>query len=1180
MTKYTLEEVNKATLEYFRGDQLATDVWIKKYALKDKEGNVYELTPDDMHRRLARHFARIEQKYPNPMSEEEIYNLLKEFKYIVPGGSQLSGIGNDFTFTSLSNCFVIESAIDSYGGIFKADQEQVQIMKRRGGVGHDLSNLRPSGSLANNSVLKGMAGSTLYMERYSNSTREVSQGDRRGALMLSIDIRHPDTDKFIDAKLESGKVTGANISVKIRDEFMEVLKEDGIFYQRFPIKSDIVGFYDDMIKVNELSDFDPLIYQISSNSRKLTPPQYFKKIKSKQLWGKIVRNAHKSAEPGILFWDTILRESPANCYGEEWEESSTNPCIIGSTLIAVADGRNAISIEQLVKERIDVPVYATNPKTGKINIKWGRNPRKTKEKTEVWKLTLDDNTILIATPDHQIMLKDGSYCSLSKLKKNQSLKPFNTYLSEGSWNEGYRCVNSKSNGHSRQYRMIYEFFNGSYDGKLFNVHHKDETRLNDFPGNLELVNAKNHRSEHKLGEKNPYYTHENVRELLRKNGSHPGATNPKYINISNEEIIEEGRKCFEKNNHFSKNVWEEFVSKNEKRIPNVSSKFRFGSFSKFKSCVIDNHKVKSVEFYGYEDVYNITVDDYHNYNIITSGDDKYIRSSGITIKNCGEIPLCPYDSCRLTALNLYSYVEFPFTSQAKFNLTLFKDHVRKAQRIMDDLIDLEIEKIEKIIEKVKSDPEPEEVKQVELNLWIKIKEKAEQGRRTGLGITAEGDMLAALGLRYGTQEATEFSVEVHKTMAVESYKSSIEMAKERGSFPIFDGLNEAFNPFIGRVIYGEILHNEGGIWINDYQRYGRRNIANLTIAPTGSLSILTQTTSGVEPLFASFYKRRRKTADSKVDFIDEKGDKWEEYFVFHKKFVEWFEVNYFSKKGDLFRNETAQKYLEQCDKNLVQKYFEESPYYQATANDVDWKESVKMQGDIQKWIDHSISKTINLPKGITVETVDELYRYAHEVGCKGVTVYVDGSRDGVLITEEKEKKQDRFEYTKSFKRPQSIECDIYHKTALKKDWMILVGLVNGNPYEIFGLNDQENHVFLKKIEKGILTKVKSRTYKLEGIFQGKTYVIDNIISLMSDDEKVDTRKYSSMLRHGMHPQFVSEQIEEYASISSFDKVVSRTLKNYISKEDKKEKCPECGSDNYHAESGCYSCPDCGYAKCG
>jgi len=704
---YSQEEAYKASQKYFKGDDLAARVWVNKYALKDSFGNLYELTPDDMHRRLASEIARIEKNYENPMSEEEIFALLKDFKYIVPQGGPMTGIGNDHQIASLSNCFVIgnDGNSDSYGGILKVDQEQVQLMKRRGGVGHDLSHIRPKGSPVKNSALTS-TGIVPFMERYSNSTREVAQDGRRGALMLSVSIKHPDAESFIDAKLDQGKVTGANVSVKIHDDFMQAVEAGEKYQTQYPIDA-----------VN---------------------PKYTKEIDAIGLWKKIVFNAWKSAEPGILFWDTIIKESVPDCYADL----------------------------------------------------------------------------------------------------------------------GYKTV----------------------------------------------------------------------------------STNP-----------------------------------------------------------------------------------------------------------CGEIPLCPYDSCRLIAVNLNSYVENPFTPQARFDFDLFKKHVAYAQRMMDDIIDLELEKIDGILAKIDADPENEDIKHIERSMWVKIQTKAKEGRRTGVGITAEGDMLASLGLRYGSEAATDFSEEIHKTVALEAYRSSVNMAKERGAFAIYSTEREKNNPMIKR------LRAEDEQLYQDMAKFGRRNIALLTIAPTGTTSLMTQTTSGIEPVFMPVYKRRRKVNPNdknvKVDFVDEVGDSWEEYIVFHHQFKKWMEVNGF----DLHKN-----YTQEALDELIAK----SPYYKATSNDVDWMNKVKMQGKIQKWVDHSISVTINLPAEADEELVGKLYIQAWKSGCKGVTVYRDGSRSGVLIANKKEETKDSIFPTK---RPVELEADVVRFQNTKDKWVAFIGTIDGRPYEIFtGLSDDEDGILLPR----------------------------------------------------------------------------------------------------------------------
>jgi ribonucleoside-diphosphate reductase alpha chain len=830
MVKYTRDEVISSSLKYFKGDELAANVWTDKYCLKDSEGNYYERTPDDMHKRLSKEFARIEAKYPNSMSEQEIYELFKDFKFVVPQGGPMAGIGNDFVITSLSNCFVIgnEGQSDSYGGIMKIDQEQVQLMKRRGGVGHDLSHLRPRGMVANGAKLKGETGMTLYMERYSNSTREVAQDSRRGALMLSTSIKHPDTEAFIDKKMDTSKVTGANVSVKIDDNFMAAVNLKREYVQQFPVDS--------------------------SN------PMMTKTIDPVKLWNKIVYNAWKSAEPGILFWDTILRECPTSGYGESWKPVSTNPC--------------------------------------------------------------------------------------------------------------------------------------------------------------------------------------------------------------------------------------------------------------------------------------------------------------------GEIPLCPYDSCRLIAINLYSYIVNPFTVDAYFDWNLFKNHVAKAQRLMDDLIDLEIEKIDKIIDKIKADPESDEIKAVELNLWNKVRQKAVEGRRTGLGVTAEGDMLTALGLKYGTVEATTFATVVHRKLAVNAYKSSIDMAVERGAFPVWDGEKDQQSSFLNRIC--DVLDEE---YQEKWGKTGRRNIALLTIAPTGTTSLMTQTTSGIEPVFMPFYKRRRKTEDPKLCvFKDEIGDMWEEFFVIHPKLKVWYEVNNIGNVG------VDHISIEQLNEDELQEIFKASPYFGSTSNDIDYVEKVRMQSEIQKWVDHSISVTVNMPNSATEEMISDVYKKAWQFGCKGVTVYRDGCRSGVLVSSTP-KNEDGIEYKSAPKRPKTLDVDIYVKTALKKNWMIVVGIFKGKPYEIFAFEQPSITDFPKDIEKGTLTKVAKRHYKLTANKAGKEYVIDNIINLMNDDEQYQTTSFSLELRHGIDPKFIVDDIDKSSFITSFRKVIGRTLKNYIKDGDTGGKCPNC-SNQLRYESGCKTCPSCGYSQCG
>jgi ribonucleoside-diphosphate reductase alpha chain len=838
---YNYDEALKSSIEYFRGDELAATVWINKYALKDSYGRLYEKTPDDMHRRLAGELVRIEKKYPNPLSENEIYGVLKDFIYIIPQGGPMTGIGNEFQIASLSNCFVIgnDGPSDSYGAIMKTDQEQVQLMKRRGGVGHDLSHIRPKGSPVLNSALTS-TGVVPFMERFSNSTREVAQDGRRGALMLSISSRHPDAETFIDAKMTPGKVTGANVSVRIDHGFMKAVVDGTPYVQQFPVNS--------------------------------PNPVYTKEIDASGLWSKIVHNAWKSAEPGILFWDTIVEESVPDCYAEQ----------------------------------------------------------------------------------------------------------------------GYKTV----------------------------------------------------------------------------------STNP-----------------------------------------------------------------------------------------------------------CGEIPLCPYDSCRLLAINLYSYVDHPFTDKARFDFPLFRKHVHYAQRLMDDIIDLELEKIDAIMDKINNDPEDIEIKRVEKKLWENIRVKAEEGRRTGIGITAEGDMLAALGLRYGSEDAIDFSIEVHKTLALEAYRASVLTAKDRGAFAIYDTHLEKNNPFIQR------LKNEDEGFYRDMVKYGRRNIALLTIAPTGTTSLMTQTTSGIEPVFLPVYKRRRKVNPNdtsvKVAFTDEVGDAWEEYNVFHHKFVTWLEVNGYDPVE-----------VKDYDDEELNSILEKSPYFKATSNDVDWLSKVKMQGEVQKWVDHSISVTINLPADASEDLVGELYVKAWESGCKGVTVYRDGSRTGVLVAKDnKEAMNDVAD--ESFKRPKVLDAEIIRFNNNDEKWIAFVGVKDDRPYEIFtGLADEEMFPIPKSINKGKIIKNRDENGISRYDFQyTDKYGYKNTLGGLSHMFEKEFWNYakliSSVLRHGMPitdaVRLVSSLHLDSDTINTWKNGVERALKRYIpngTKVKKGAKCQECHSDSLIYQEGCLLCTNCGSSKCG
>lgn len=1041
------EEVLNESLSYFNGDDLASQVWVDKYCLRDKNGNLLELSPIDMHKRLSSEFFRIESKYKNPLSEKEIFRLLDGFKYLIPGGSPMAGIGNNHLISSLSNCFVIHNDYDHYGAIFVTDEEQVQLMKRRGGVGHDLSMLRPAGSSTSNSA-KSATGVVSFMKRYSNSTGEVAQVGRRGALMLSLSINHPDAENFIKAKQDRVNVVYANVSLRVTDDFMRAVVEDDDFYQTFPINLSSEQISKEFGELTlEETPYDELIGGCTRNV-------FLKKVKARKLWKMITESAWAHAEPGVLFWDRIINESPARGYGQEWVEKSTNPCLHGDTIIAVADGRNGVKIKDLVGTRF--PVYSARPNKSNGN-RGGGWKCEIKPATAiesgvkpVVKVNLSDGSSFIVTEDHLLAKPDLTYIE-AKDSIGSELGKFYSFSNKNN-NKSYRVINSFKNGYSKEIEDLKE-------KKNINV---------DFSGKIFV---------------------ESVEEL----------------NIS---------------------------------VP----------------------------------VYDLIVQDNHNFYIITKTDDgKFLNSSGVLVHNCGELPLPEHDSCRLMALNLYSYVVNPFQPDSYFDFEKFKVDVRNSQRLMDDLVDLEIEKVESILLKIKNDIEPDYYKKVEFNLWNKILGKARNGRRTGLGVTAEGDMLAALGITYGSDESIEFTEKVHKILAIESYISSIILASERGCFKEWKLDNDSHSQFLQRLI-PELPKQ----YRKMYQFTGRRNIGNLTIAPTGSVSILTQTTSGIEPAFLIYYKRRRKISpDATVyDYKDEVGDKWLEYNVFHHKFIEWFDKNWYKLSVKWFDLDYKPE-LETLSDDQVQQIILKSPYNNSTSNDVNWLSKVKMQGAIQKWVDHSISVTVNIPKETPIEVVDKIYQTAWESGCKGCTIYRDGSRSGVLV----KKESSNFEYQDGVKRPEILPCSIHRLTALRQKWMVLVGLNNDKPFEIFTLRDIDNQTFPEKITEGLIRKERKRVYSLTGIQSGKEYYIGDISKYMTEDESVDTRKYSLMLRSRVHPKHIVEQIDKYATITSFDKAISRVLKLYLNGHSSKDKCEECGSTLEFLE-GCLVCKGCGFSKCG
>ena len=1173
---YTKQEVEKTTLQYFSGDELATDVWIKKYCLKDDK-ELYELSPDDMHRRIARELARIEKKYPNPLSEEEIFETLENFKRIVPQGSPMSGIGNDFQITSIGNCFVIGNQYDSYGSIFSVDQEQAQLMKRRGGVGHDLSHIRPNSSLVKNDAISS-TGIVPFMERFSNTTKEVAQSGRRGALMLSISIKHPDSEAFIDAKLGQGKVTGANISVKIDDEFMNAEIDNKEYTLKFPINSN--------------------------------NPTISKKIDARKLWNKIAHNAWKSAEPGILFWDTLHRESISSCYGEDWVESSTNPCVSEDTLILTDVGYlpivNLVGVETNVWNgsefsRVTPMVTGENQKMVKITFSDGNELKCTPyHGFYIWEgFKRDGKAIKVEAKDLKIGDKLEKY-EFPSLMVHRALEVDKQYYTLGFF-AGDGFVKRDSTAHISLYGEKKKILNeltiiGNVSESIENDKLTMRVELPDI--NIDLHSLKKYV--------------------------------PKYVDNYSTSMISwlagiidsDGSRNSEDGSLSISSIDREFLMNIKLHILNVMGingsviDEKEGGLKEIKGIEYDTNKsyrliisaysVKKLVKLGLK-TFRVKIDDanpnrdasrYIKVNSIEEIEDaekvycfkeeKRGRGcfNGILTGQCGELPLPPYDSCRLLLLNLFGYVNNPFTALSSFNWELFKHDVIIAQRYMDDIIDLELEKIDKILLKINDDPEPEHIKIIERELWIKIRNKAELGRRTGLGITAEGDMLAALGYRYGTDEATDFSVEVHKTLKLEAYRSSVIMAKERGAFPIYDWVKEKDNPFIQRI------REEDPILGSEMKEFGRRNIALLTIAPAGTVSLMTQTTSGIEPCFLPVYMRRRKInpleKDVRIDFVDEEGIAWMEYPVFHHKFEMWLEVNGYSIGV-----------VKTMSKTQLDEIVKKSPYYKATSNDVNWVKKVEMQGKVQLQIDHSISCTVNIPNDATEELVSKIYETGWRSGCKGLTVYRDGSRSGVLVgVEEKKNKEVEFHESHAPKRPKRLKGEIHRFQNSLEKWIAVVGLKDGKPYELFtgklenGLSNLPITVKDCEVVKNIIEKIdaegntiKIKRYDIEYIDADGVKQIHTGLNHAFNPEFWNYAKLiSGIMRHGMPSIYLFELVsslnfkEDY--INTWKNGVARVIKRYIKDGEKsKGECPECGSNDFVFAEGCVRCVKCSWSKC-
>lgn len=1338
MTNY--KEAQEQSLNYFQGNKIAAKVYLDKYALKSPDGIILEPTPDLMHRRLAKEFARIEAKYPNPLSEDEIFGYFDQFKYIIPQGSPMAGIGNPYQKVSLSNCFVIRSPYDSMSGIGMTIIEEKEIMKRRGGVGFDISTIRPKDMPTSNA-----AGTTdgieVFMEDFSDACRRTAQNGRRGALMLTISVHHPEIRTFIHIKENLKKVTGANISIRLSDEFMNAVKNGTDVELRFPVDAK-----------------DPKVRQM---------------VDAKALWEEIIAAAHQSAEPGLLFWDTIMKYCPANCY-PDYTTISTNPCFSGETLIAVADGRNAVSIKQLAEEGKDVPVYSTDPKTGLVSIKTGRHPRITGYNKKLVRVLLDDGSHFDVTPDHKFMLRDGQAVEAKNLELGDSLSSFKKELAKVKQDGKYYFriqtdTRSARTGQIFEHRLIAKFNQSKKWDEVYGnakeggwaktgglvVHHKDYNGLNNNPDNLEIMTFKEHQKFHaehdNTGENNGRYSgitnaqlknhalnltrrlnrrfstdewqnyaQENklpqgfsgwrqmgfykspttmahacamelgmdhvdldprlvktcslmleqgyevqisgnqvvVRKICETCGSDFSIEHNKreaafcslfcsltYIN-SNKEISTkrtEGRNraaaeksektSLEQARIFSAlkfslkreplmKEWEQSCKAENipARIGKVM-KHGFKNWTEVQEAGNSyNHKVVSVtELPETHTVYNLTVDDYHTVAIVNPviEKDTHMWYSGVNVWQCGEITLSAYDSCRLLLMNVLSFVKNPFTKQAQMDWKKFAQVVQVSQRLMDDLVDLELEAVEKILAKIESDPEPPEVKSVELALWNKIKVACINGRRTGLGFTAVGDLVAAMGMQYGSEDSLRFVEHLYRLLAVNSYSSSVTMAEERGAFPVFSHELEKDHPFLQRI------------WDADkdlYQRYlkhGRRNIANLTTAPAGSVSMITKsvkgfgTSSGIENVPYIRSVRRKKInptdKDAKIDFVDDMGDKWSEFAVCHSGFEAWKEIN-----------------------GKTDADIQESPYWNSTINDVNWVAKVDMQGLAQKWIDHSISNTTNLPEDVSLDTVKDVYMRGWEQGCKGITIYRNNSRAGVILEQKTEKlapfselsneklqelitvglnnihtssdvakaklremQEERarrtrvsFEDTHAPKRPDSVECDVYHSTIQGEKWTIFVGKLSGRPYELMGgLSKFVN--LPKRVRTGKILKhngeINPARYDFHYDFDKgpeDEAIISDIGNVFENPvHSAFTRSISLNLRHGVPVQFICEQLlkgaEKDSDLFSFSKVMSRVLKNYIQDGSKttQKGCPDCKSTNLSYQQGCVICLDCGASKC-
>lgn len=1255
---YTYEQVLESSKKYFNGNELSAKVFVDKYALKNNDGEYLELTPEDMHRRIAKELARIERgKFQEPLSEDFIFSKLDRFLELIPQGSPMYGIGNYYQYATLSNCYVIASPSDSYGGIMKADEEIAQLSKRRGGVGCDISNLRPKDAAVKNAA-RTTSGAVSFMERFSNTLREVGQYGRRGAGMITISVHHPDILDFVNVKRDLTKVTGANISVRLTNEFLEAVDKGTDYELRYPV----VG-----------------------------KPEISKMVDARQVWSKIIDSAHAMAEPGLLFWDNIIKESPADCYKEDgFETISTNPCITGDTLVLVADGRGHVPIKQLVEEGKDVDVFCFD-QDRRLSISKMRNPRVSGYNQPIYKVLLENGHTIKVTGNHKFLSTNGEYFQAKDLVPGDSLEITSVYDSETHNNNVYRYrVLSNRSNNIFEHKLIAEYNYGVHS-QNYEVHHIDHNPKNNNPKNLIYIDRQDHANYHSIGLNNSNaksvdndelkkyaitltkklgrrFSHKEWVQFAKKNNLPMHFTqyrrskcgnitdlaklaalecgvdhlneDPRVVktyknmldmgydceikdgtvfvykeceNCKSNFTVEHSRRersfCSIKcSSNYNKDIYRDENTKKlndyfnnkskstkndqvkifndlkfklqrepflkewvaeckESKIPfRFKTKYGFKSYEELKNIAANfNHRVVSVQKVGFDNVYTGTVDNHHNFFV--GGWEEYTKGGHrkfIYINNlqCGELPLSAGDSCRLLALNLFSFVDNPYTNKAEFNFDRLYKSAQIAQRLMDDIIDLELEAIDRILDKIKSDPENEDVKHREITLWSNIRKACENGRRTGTGITALGDTMAACNIKYGSNESVEFSEKIYQTLKLGCYRSSVDMAKELGAFPVWDKEKEEDHPFLNRIKDENL-----DLW-EDMQKYGRRNISLLTTAPTGSLSIEAgikvqdkvyhNTTSGIEPLFMTGFTRRKKgnpgDKNFRSDFVDQNGDHWMEFTVYHEPVLAWHSVNQ--------------------DKNI-----EENPYSDCCASQIDWINRVRIQSRANLHVDHSISATVNLPESVSKEEVSSIYLEAWKSGCKGITVYRDNCRTGVLVNKTEEKNE-AITKTKAPKRPKSLPCNVYHITVKGIPYFVLIGLLNNEPYEVFaGKNKNGNWIVPPSVTNGIVTK-KSRG-KYHAAFNDGTELLP-ITAFCEDEEEALTRLVSTALRHGADLSFLVHQLEKAnGDMQSFSKCIARALKKVIKDGTvvSGEECPECQNQLVRQE-GCISCMNCGFTKCG